>query len=139
MSSGVPVSQWTKEKSSEDVAKQVQEVRQAKLAVRGDRGAAWDDLRTGLDERDVDMEDVVENEEQTQANDEDEETVKGPARDAILARDDVSALLTLFRERKWSVTYLGCHDSRLAFCLLDPQLSGPSQDIQEVARFELPI
>src|SRR5258708_20831209 len=135
----VPVSQWTKEKSSEDVANQVQEGRQAKIAGRGDRGAAWDDLRTGLDERDVDIEDVVEHEEKTQANDEDEEIGKGPARDAILARDDVSAFLTLLRERKWSLTYLGCHDSRLAFCSLDPQLSVPSQDIQEVARFELPI
>src|SRR5207248_5341591 len=96
-SSATAVGKRTDEEGSDDVPEQIQQDGQTKIAGRVHRRAAWDNLRTGLDERDVDVKDVIERKKKTDANDGNEEIGKGPGWNAVLASDDVSAFTTLFR------------------------------------------
>src|SRR5207237_10602155 len=67
---------------------QFEQGRQAHIVGRGHRFAAWYNLRTGLDERDVDVEDVIEREDEAHAKHEQICSRKRPDRNSVLASKD---------------------------------------------------
>src|SRR2546423_4249929 len=68
------------------------------------------DLRTGLDEGDVYVEDVEEREEETDANDPNEQVGEGPDGDTVLARDHGSAAAICARNGGGKTACVGCHE-----------------------------
>src|ERR671931_411017 len=72
------------------------------------------DLRTGLDEGDVNVKDVEEREEEADANDPDEQVGEGPDGDTVLARDHGSAAARCARGGGEAACF-GCHEMLPAY------------------------
>src|SRR2546421_13049384 len=68
------------------------------------------DLRTGLDEGDVNVKYVEEREEEADANDPNEQVGECPDGDTVLARDHGSAAAIYARNGGGTTACVGCHE-----------------------------
>src|SRR2546421_2249368 len=68
------------------------------------------DLRTGLNEGDVNVKDVEEREEEADTNDPNEQVGERPDGDTVLARDHGSAAARYARDGGGEAARFGCHE-----------------------------
>jgi hypothetical protein len=73
------------------------------------RQAMGHDLRTGLDEGDVNVKEVEEREEEADANNPNEQVGEGSDGDTVLARDHGSAAARDARDGGGEAACFGCH------------------------------